>query len=192
MSFENLVTTYGYPALFLGIVLEGEAFLILGAYLAHRGYFSMVGVLSVAATATILVSQVYFYLGRRYGAALLNKRPQWRSRIEKIQAWLSRYGDRLVLSFRLIWGFRIVIPVTVGTSTYPRNKFLLFNTLGGIAWALLIGLAGNSIGLFVEHAYAHLRHHERWVVLALAGVAAAYGAIRLYRQRALVRKPNSR
>ena len=41
MSLESIITTYGYPALFFGVILEAEAFLVLGAYLAHRGYFSL-------------------------------------------------------------------------------------------------------------------------------------------------------
>ena len=37
MSLESLVLTYGYPLLFIGVLIEGEAFLIVGAYLAHQG-----------------------------------------------------------------------------------------------------------------------------------------------------------
>ena len=37
MSIETIIAAYGYPALFVGTVLEGESILVIAGFLAHRG-----------------------------------------------------------------------------------------------------------------------------------------------------------
>ncbi|MBO0930306.1 DedA family protein [Fibrella aquatilis] len=189
MSLESIITTYGYPALFFGVILEPEAFLVLGAYLAHRGYFSLPMVIGVAVIASFSATELFFYVGRRYGAALLQKRPNWYKKVARIHAWFTKYGDGLVLGFRAVYGMRLVIPVTIGTSAYSRSRFTLFNALGALAWGLLIGLAGNSIAQFVEEFFSHLRHHELLVVIVLAALAATFGLVQWYRRRKLIVPP---
>lgn len=185
MSFQELMLTYGYPILFFGVLLEGEAFLIAGAYLAHRGYFSMPVVIGLAALASILISQVYFYVGQHFGQQFLTRRPQWQQRFSRVQRLLGRYGATLILGFRALYGLRIVIPAAVGASGYSWGQFLLLNLLGGLAWALVIGLAGNSLIQLIEPILDDIRHHERMVVGLLAGLGLAWAAYRLYRQPSL-------
>jgi membrane protein DedA with SNARE-associated domain len=37
MTLEMIVIQFGYPALMLGLLIEGETMLILGSFMAHRG-----------------------------------------------------------------------------------------------------------------------------------------------------------
>ena len=191
MSLESIITTYGYPALFFGVILEAEGFLILGAYLAHRGYFSLPVVIGVAVLASFSATELFFYMGRRYGLALLEKRPGWQKNIARIHTWFTKYGDGLVLGYRALYGMRLVIPVTIGTSAYSRGRYTFFNAIGALAWGLLIGLAGNGIAQFVEQFFAHLRRHELLVVLVLAGLAATWGLIQWNRRRKVLVPPKA-
>ena len=38
---EQILATYGYPALLIGTFLEGETILVLGGFLAHAGYLQI-------------------------------------------------------------------------------------------------------------------------------------------------------
>ena len=192
MSFQELILTYGYPILFIGVLVEGEAFLIAGAYLAHRGYFSMPAVIGIAALASILISQGYFYVGQHYGQQFLTRRPQWQQRFSRVQTLLHTYGAVLVLAFRALWGLRIVIPAAVGASGYGWVRFLLLNALGGVIWALVIGLAGKQLVQFIEPVLTSIRHHERLVVGILAALGLAYAAYRLYCQPRLAQRSTGR
>ena len=51
---ELLLLRYGYLLLFIGVVLEGEAFLLAGSLLAHRGHFEIAIVAAVALAANTL------------------------------------------------------------------------------------------------------------------------------------------
>lgn len=191
MSFEELILTYGYPILFLGVLVEAEGFLILGAYLAHRGYFSLPIVIGVAALSSFAVTELYFYLGHRYGAPFIAKRPSWQQRFSRVQELLNRYGAGLIVGFRGLWGLRAVIPAAVGLAEYPRLRFMALNAVGAIIWAVVVALAGNGIAHTAERVFDDLRKHERTVILVAAIVSILWGLYLLYRQPKLKKQPLS-
>jgi membrane protein DedA with SNARE-associated domain len=39
MTLETIVVQFGYPALIIGLLFEGETMLVLGAFMAHRFSF---------------------------------------------------------------------------------------------------------------------------------------------------------
>ena len=182
MHLESLIITYGYPILFVGVLLEGEAFLILAAYLAHRGYFSLPVVIGLAALASFAMAQIWFLLGDRFGTALLNRRPAWQSRLVRVDTMLQRYGSSLVLGFRALFGLRTLIPVAIGTSAYPARQFTLLNGVGALIWALVVALAGNTIAQGLEVVVTDLRQHELAAVVVIGLMGLVWGLIRLYRQ----------
>ena len=67
MSLESLVASYGYAALFLGTLLEGETVLILAGIMAHLGLMKLPLVMLVALLGSFLGDQFYFFLGRKKG-----------------------------------------------------------------------------------------------------------------------------
>ena len=182
MHLESLLITYGYPILFVGILLEGEAFLILAAYLAHRGYFSLPVVIGLATLASFTMAQIWFVLGNRFGPALLNRRPAWQARLVRVDTLLQRYGSSLVLGFRALFGLRTLIPVAIGISTYPTRQFALLNGLGALIWALVVALAGNTIAQGLDVLLTDLRQHELAAVVIIALIGLVWGLIRFLRQ----------
>ena len=52
---EILLIKYGYVLLFLGVMVEGEAFLLAGALLAHRGILHFPFVVAIAIVANTAV-----------------------------------------------------------------------------------------------------------------------------------------
>ena len=78
-EIESFIRNYGYGALFLGTILEGETFLILAGLMAHMGLMKLPLVILVALLGSFLGDQFYFFLGRRQGAALLDRHPVWQA-----------------------------------------------------------------------------------------------------------------
>ena len=74
-DLESFVQSYGYGALFLGTLLEGETVLILAGLMAHMGLMKLPLVILVALLGSFLGDQFYFFLGRRKGGALLDRHP---------------------------------------------------------------------------------------------------------------------
>ncbi|GAB3750886.1 DedA family protein [Spirosoma pomorum] len=191
MSIESLLITYGYPILFVGVLIEGETFLILAAYLAHRGYLNQTGIIAVGALATFLIVQALFHAGHRYGPRVLARRPKWQPRVSRVQQLFHRYGAGLVVGFRFLFGLRTIIPLTIGMVHYPALRFTLLNAFGAVLWTTVIVLAGNGIAQLAETLVEDLRKHE-WIIVVLVALAGGiYGLYHLYKQPKLTSEPVS-
>lgn len=134
-----------------GLPLPGETSLLAaGALAAHRGNVSIVAVIAVAACAAIVGDNVGFALGRRGGRWLLTRKGRWsraRARyLERGEAFFERHGTKAVFLARWLPGLRVVGAWLAGAHKMPWRSFLVWNALGGIAWATSVGLAAYLLG----------------------------------------------
>ena len=89
---EALLARYGYLILFPGIVVEGEAFLLAGAFMAHRGVLDLPVVIAVAVAATMCGDQLYYRAARARGRTWLERRQGTRAKYAKWIDLTSRKG----------------------------------------------------------------------------------------------------
>ena len=185
-SLPQLVADYGYLAIFVGTLLEGEAILLLGAYAAHRGYLSFPTVVGVAFCGATLGDQVFFFSGRFFGHRLMRRLPSIRARADKINALLLRYHAGLIIGVRFAYGMRIAGPIVIGMSTLSARRFLMFNALGAMIWAPLIAAIGYLFGHALEWLFADLKQYETIGLLSLLLVFVVVSAgVHLARARRL-------
>lgn len=185
MSLIALIAAYGYYAVFLGAFIEGETVLVLGGIAAHRGYLDLPWVMAAAFAGGWLSDQLYFFLGRRHGHAILTRFPALRARAHKVQRLVERYHAPLILAVRFLYGLRAVGPMTIGMSAVPTRRFLALNALGAIFWAVAVVAAGYAFSSALEALLPQIRHYEEYLffgVLAAAVLAWAIG--RAVRRRA--------
>ena len=76
MDIESLLRTTGYPALFVGSVLEGETALVLASLLARQGILDLSTVIAVACAGAVCGDQLFYFLGRLKGRSFIRKRPR--------------------------------------------------------------------------------------------------------------------
>jgi membrane protein DedA with SNARE-associated domain len=173
MSPEALVLAYGYPLLFIGIIFEGETFLLIGAFLAHRGYLNLPIVMAVAFASTVLTDQTFFWIGRTRGMTILTRHPEWESRVDKVRRLLEKYQLSLIVTFRFLYGLRILTPLVIGASGFSPRLFLLFNLIGAVIWVVSIGLAGYAFGHAMEIILADIHKYELWIVIGIFVIGTA-------------------
>jgi membrane protein DedA with SNARE-associated domain len=155
----HVPTNLGYVALAglvgfetMGVPLPGETALIAAGILASDGHLKIELVILVAAAAAIVGDNVGFWIGRRGGRKLLElPGPLARHRerlLERGEAIFRRHGGKTVFFGRWFSGLRIASAWLAGVNRMPWGQFLVFNALGGIAWAVSVGLlaywAGHS------------------------------------------------
>ena len=61
------IAEYGYAAVFIGCLLEGETILILAGFAAHEGQLSLPLTIFIAFVAGTLGDQIFYGLGRCAG-----------------------------------------------------------------------------------------------------------------------------
>lgn len=178
MSVATLIAEHGYWILALGCLLEGETVLVLAALAAHRGYLNPVAVVTIAMVCAFISNQFFFWLGRRHGTALLERWPVLARHSEKIRRLIDRHASLAVVAMRFAYGTRIAGPILLGASSMQPLRYLVWNALSAIAWALLIGAAGWFFGEAAEAIFGHLAHVEGWLFGALLAALVAWRLIR--------------
>ncbi|HEU0201289.1 MAG TPA: DedA family protein [Burkholderiaceae bacterium] len=183
MDLGNLIETNGYWVLALGCLLEGETILALAGFAAHRGYLDLNWVLAIAAACGFAGDEFFFWLGRRYGAALLARAPRIAAQAERVHRLIERHHSWVVVSVRFAYGLRIAGPILIGASKLSPLRFALFNALGAVIWAVLIAGLGWIFGHAIEGMFGEIRRFEAAIVIGVLIVAVAYALIRQARRR---------
>src|SRR3546814_7971944 len=120
-SSDLLVTQYGYFALFLGTLFEGETILLVAGYLAERGYLALEWCIFWGFAGTFLCDQCCFFIGRKYGSAVLRRYPQWQQRSDKVFRLIEKYAWLFILIFRFLYGIRNISSIGCGMSRIPAS-----------------------------------------------------------------------
>jgi len=184
MSLESFIQSYGYGALFLGTLLEGETALILAGLTAHMGLMKLPLVILVALLGSFLGDQFFFFLGRRKGAALLERHPVWRHRAEKVHRAMRRYRTGVMLGFRFVYGMRIITPMILGVDrTIRTRQFILLNLLGAALWSAVIASGGFFFGRVVRVILADIRHYELTLLPVVLLIGIVIRLLVLYREK---------
>jgi membrane protein DedA with SNARE-associated domain len=172
MGFEQLITSYGYLALFFGTFFEGETVLILGGFLAHRGYLELPWVVIWAFLGTLAGDQLYFYIGRWKGVGFIDSRSRWKSKTARVFKLLHKYQTILIIGFRFFYGIRTVTPFIIGASGISPLRYMILNFIGAGLWAVAIGSLGYFFGQAAEHLIAEVKQYEIWFVVGMIALGS--------------------
>jgi membrane-associated protein len=188
LNVDHLVQVAGYPLLFLlvmgessGVPIPGETALITAAVLASRGKLSIELVIVLAAVGAIVGDNIGYVIGRKGGRWILERPGRFhRQRLDVLRTgepFFERHGPKAVYFGRFLLGLRVWASWLAGATRMHWRSFVLWNALGGVSWAVAIGLLayflGNSAGNAIQ---------TFGIYGLLAAVAAILSAIVLHRR----------
>ena len=195
-ELQQLVSLHGYWMIglivgleSLGLPLPGETILVLAAiYAATEPSFNIWVVIAVAAFGAIIGDNIGYWLGSRYGYALLLRYGErigmFEPRIKLGQYLFLRHGAKVVFLGRFVALLRILAAFLAGLNRMPWRAFLMANATGGVIWSVVFGLGGFIFGkalLQLHHALAPIVF-----ALALGGFFGCGYLIRRYEDRLTV------
>lgn len=185
-TVEQLIHEWGYLAVAVGAFAEGEVVLLAAGFAAHQGLLGFREVVAVAIVAACAGDQTFYWVGRVWGPAILERAPRLAAQFARVAALLHRYAGGAVVLMRFLYGLRIAGPILIGASKLPSSRFFVFNVLGALLWAPLIASLGWTFGEALQRVEGRLQHIELALVGLLAIVAAggwAAGRIAAIRRR---------
>jgi membrane protein DedA with SNARE-associated domain len=168
-ELQQLVSAHGYWVVALivglesmGLPLPGETILVLAAiYAATEPSFNVGVVIAVAAFGAIVGDNAGYWLGLRYGYALLLRYGErigmFEARIKLGQYLFLKHGAKVVFLGRFVALLRMLAAFLAGVNRMPWRAFLVANACGGIIWAAVFGIGGYFFGkllLQLHHALA--------------------------------------
>lgn len=178
-SFLDAAQHAGYPVVFVFIMVEtmgvpvpGETALIISAIAASTGRLSIELVILLAAAAAIIGDNVGFLIGRHYGRRIVDWEggpfPRQRRRLIEVgEPFFAKHGPKAVFLGRWVAGLRIASSWLAGINGMKWGVFSFWNALGGICWAVSIGL----LAYFLGHAAEALIKDVGIAGLAIVAVA---------------------
>ncbi len=196
LSPGHLIHVYGYVAVLLapmvestGIPFPGETMLILAAvYSAETGRLSLPVVILMAAIGAIVGDNFGYGIGYFFGRRLLERWGHFvgldHRRLLLLDRFFARRGRLAVFVARFLSVLRTFGAILAGAGEMRWPTYLLFNALGGIAWATAYGVLGFELG----KAYQHLSGTIGLIGVVLAVVVAVLAVVLLF----LARKPLER
>jgi membrane protein DedA with SNARE-associated domain len=199
--FELLTATLTSPWVYLLIgvaagldsllpVVPSETLLISAAAFAASGLPDPVGLVAATVAGAILGDLAAHLVGRfgRSGAARLRRarvphRRKRRALVDSAREIFARRGGAALIAGRFVPGGRTLTTIGSGVLGFPVGRFLLWDGIGCLAWALYstgIGLLGGVV--FEDNPLLG-------VVLGIAIACAITGAAELVRRLRLDRHP---
>jgi membrane protein DedA with SNARE-associated domain len=157
IDIRALADALGYPAAALGILIEsagipfpGETMLLAVAAYAAQGRLAIQLVVAMGALGALLGANLGYAIGYFGGRPFVERMGRFfrigPSHFARSELFFARYGGVTVLFARFVLGLRTWASVMAGMSRMPFWTFQLFSAIGGVAWAILIGTIGFTLG----------------------------------------------
>ena len=109
-------------------------------------FLGIIGGLGASIGSTVIYL-IALKLGRTALLRYLNKVKVSEKKLEKVERWFEKYGDKAVLFGRMIPVFREMISVPAGLLKMNVKKFLAYTILGSCGWGITMVLIGYFFGL---------------------------------------------
>ncbi|MDR0695670.1 MAG: DedA family protein [Holosporales bacterium] len=168
-SIEGFVRDWGYLAVLIGSIFEGEVILITASAYAACEILSITKVFTVALATTIVVDQVLYWVGYTVGTDwIIKKIPRLEESRKRVFTLLKKMDILFIFAFRFIYGIRTVSPIIIGAARVRPIKFMIFNIFSGICWASVSCFVGYTMADVVIDGKIDIRLVPLFVLLTLA------------------------
>jgi len=127
--------------------IPGDVLVAFGGYLAAESVIGLVPVLLLTTVASVIGFMSMYWIGSRWGMLIQEKKKQfWLLRfiplkyVNKVRAWMRRWGMGVILANRFLAGTRSVISLTAGLSHTRIGSTIFYSTVSSLLWnSILLG-----------------------------------------------------
>ena len=163
-DLEQLIMTVGYvglfaivfaeSGLFFGFFLPGDSLLLTAGLLASRGLLDIVILLVILFPAAVLGDTVGYWFGAKVGPPLFKREKSLFFKPRNLlaaKAFYDKHGGKTITLARFMPFIRTFAPIVAGAVKMEYRRFLAFNLLGGLVWAIGMTLLGYYLGSALGH-----------------------------------------
>ncbi len=146
----GLILSYGYLAIFVGVILGGEILLLAAGFLAAQGYFSVYWVIFFATLGVVLIDTIWYLVGRFGGKNIPGRLRKFligtKEKSSDANKLLKKHAGKTIFLVRFVYGLRAMVLILAGAIKMNFWKFLILNIAGSIFWSTIMTLLGFFFG----------------------------------------------
>lgn len=168
-DLKELIQSVGYIGIFaivfaesgllIGAFLPGDSLLFTAGFLASQDILSLPLLLVITFVAAVAGDSVGYATGKRYGHRIFKKADSFffsHKHIDRAEAFYARHGGKALILARFTPIVRTLAPILAGVGKMPYRKFLSYNVVGGLVWAVGITALGYFLGKSVPDVDKYL------------------------------------
>ena len=156
-------------------IVPSETAVVTAGVVAGNGDLNLMLVVAAAATGAFLGDNCAYLIGRTFGHRATERfsGEKGKRRFRWAEEQLDERGGELIAVARFIPGGRTAVTLSAGTLGYPWRRFVVFDAVAALVWALYASLLGYYGGKTFESVWG--------LVLALVTAFAIAAGIELTR-----------
>ncbi|MBI2599960.1 DedA family protein [Candidatus Daviesbacteria bacterium] len=164
-----LIKTLGYVGVFTIVFLEsglligfffpGDSLLFTAGFLASQGYLDISILIIGSFIFAVLGDSIGYYIGAKLGPRIFNRDNSiffHKKHLETAQRFYDKHGGKTIILARFIPVIRAFAPVVAGAGNMDYKRFVTFNLVGGVLWAIGVTLAGYFLGSLIPDVDKYL------------------------------------
>ncbi|GAA0403639.1 DedA family protein [Paenibacillus motobuensis] len=193
----SIMEQFGYFGILFLIALENvfppipsEVILTFGGFMTTSTSMTVTGVVIASTLGSVLGAVILYGIGyllnvdklegiiEKYGRYLRVKKED----IRKADSWFDKYGYWTVLFCRMVPLIRSLISIPAGMNKMKFSLFLLFTTIGTLAWNVILVSLGAAVGGSWESIVEFMDVYSH-IAYAVIAVGALTFAVLFWRKR---------
>ena len=167
--------------------IPSEMIMPFAGFVVARGDLNLVGVLLAGTAGSVAGALPWYYAARVYGCERLKRIAGRHARwltvspddIDTALAAFKKHGRKAVLFGRLIPAVRTLISIPAGLGNMSLGQFLLYSSIGSLAWTGLL----TAAGFLLENNYREVAKYVDPVSKAVLGGMLAWYLYRVITYR---------
>lgn len=171
MDFDlvSLIKTAGYLGVFTIVFLEsglligfffpGDSLLFTAGFLASQGYLDIKVLIAGCFFFAVLGDTVGYYIGKTLGPKVFTRENSiffHKKHLDRAQKFYDKHGGKTIILARFVPVIRAFAPVVAGAGKMDYKRFVTFNLIGGVLWAIGVTFAGFYLGSMTPNVDKYL------------------------------------
>ncbi|PZR22153.1 MAG: alkaline phosphatase [Flavobacterium psychrophilum] len=179
-----LFIVFAETGLFAGFFLPGDSLLFLaGIYSGElmatifsiEGGFLNVLLLSILVAGAGIIGNMFgYWFGAKSGTYLYQKEDSfWFKKKYLVQSheFFEKHGGRAIIFARFLPVIRTFAPIIAGIVKMDKKKFMLYNVISSVLWAVTLIFAGHYLyGIFRDQFGIDLKSYIEYIILIIVAV----------------------
>jgi membrane-associated protein len=190
-----LFIVFAETGLFAGFFLPGDSLLFVAGiysselaaelYATDSEFFNLIIVSLLVIIAGVIGNSVGYWFGRKSGPYLFKRQDTFffkKRHLYTAKEFYDKNGGGAIIFARFIPIIRTFAPIIAGIVMMDRKKFMFYNVIGCVAWAVSMLFAGHYLyKFFLSQFQFDLKEHLEVIVLGIVLVTTAPVILKLVR-----------